>query len=171
MICAVGLLLSSFCTSPYPLYVTYGVIWGLGTCLSYCSSLVIVSRYFRKRLSLANGIVNLGSAIGGLVLSIIIQTLLENTGVKGTFMVLSGIQVIVVLSGFVYRPKLCRLDSGNAKDPAKSRALYDWSVFRDKGFCIWVLSLVVFMPAYMAPFNHLVSTSFAVHWKKIFSQL
>ena len=62
---AAGLLTSSFATTLQPLFVTYGVIWGLGSSLGLFPSLVILTKYFKKRLSFASGIALAGAASGG----------------------------------------------------------------------------------------------------------
>ncbi|KAF6041463.1 SLC16A10 [Bugula neritina] len=45
------------------MYLTYGVMFGIGSSFIYSGSLVILGHYFKKRMSLVNGIVTTGSAI------------------------------------------------------------------------------------------------------------
>ena len=63
VICAVGLFSSSFVGSIYPLYITYGLCFGFGQCLCFCSSLFVLPTFFQARLGLANGIVFVGGLL------------------------------------------------------------------------------------------------------------
>ena len=45
------------------LYLTYGVLFGAGASLAYFSSLVILGHYFKRRMSMVNGLVTAGSAV------------------------------------------------------------------------------------------------------------
>ncbi len=153
--CAVGMFSSSFAPNIYTLYLTYGLIWGFGSCLSYCSALFLLPEFFRARIGLANGIVFLGAPVGTLVLSPVAQKLLNNMGLTRTFQVLAGLQLIVVFCGFVLRliPLPSELD--NLKTVKKTS--FDWSIFKNKGYLIFVVSICVFMPGYLVPYVHLVS--------------
>ena len=64
--CAAGMFASSFATNIYLLYLTYGLVWGFGSCLCYCSALFLLPKFFRARLGLANGIVFCGAPVGTL---------------------------------------------------------------------------------------------------------
>ena len=152
--CAVGMFSSSFAPNIYVLYLTYGLVWGFGSCLCYCAALFVLPQFFRARLGLANGIVLCGAPVGTLVLSYVIQKLLSSMGLAKTFRVLAGVQLVLVLCGFVTRflisYVLDRLK--NIKETG-----FDWSVFKNKAYMTLVVSLCVFMPAYLIPFVHLVS--------------
>lgn len=153
--CAVGMFSSSFAPSIYTLYLTYGLVWGFGSCLSYCCALFLLPQFFRARIGLANGIVFLGAPIGTLFLSPIAQKLLISTGLARTFQALAGLQLIIVFCGFVLRlvPSPSELDCHKTV----KKTSFDWSIFKDKGYMTLVMSVCVFMPAYLVPYVHLVS--------------
>ena len=127
-------------------------IWGLGTCFCHCSSLIIVSRYFTRRLALANGLVALGSAVGALVLSPTFEYLIETFGIKATFKILSALQIVVILCGLVYRPYQ---DRNNIQE--RKRKFCHCSLFQNKAYVIWMISVAIYMLAYLLPYIHLVS--------------
>ncbi|XP_028413960.1 monocarboxylate transporter 10-like [Dendronephthya gigantea] len=58
-----GLLLSSFVKDISLFYLTYGVIFGTGTCLLYMSSIIVLQFCFQRHLAAATGVVS--SASGG----------------------------------------------------------------------------------------------------------
>ena len=148
---ASGLLASSFTTTLPPLYVTYGVIWGLGSSLGLFPSLVILTKYFRKRLALASGIALAGAAIGGLVYGPLIQTLSSNYGIAVTFRILAGFQSLMFLCALTFRPV------EGEKTQIKSQRICDCAMFRNRGYVIWVVALGTFMLVFLVPFVHLVS--------------
>ena len=158
---ALGLLASSFVTTLSPLYVTYGVIWGLGSSLGLFSSLVILTRYFRRRLTFASGIALAGAASGGLVYGPTIQMLSSKFGISTTFRILAGLQTLMLLCALVFRP--VTLVTGTNQRQRKTR--FDLSVFKNRAYVIWVVAQCTFMVVFLVPFVHLVSSSlFQVLW-------
>ena len=99
--CAVGLFSSSFVGSIYPLYMTYGLFFGFGQCLCFCSSLFVLPTFFQVRLGLANGIVFVGGPVGSLILATVMQQLVNNFGFATTFQILAGLHAVPVLCGIV----------------------------------------------------------------------
>ena len=59
-LCMTGLVVSSFAKSLTHMYVTHGLIIGLGICFIYNSCYLVIAQCFKKRLSMATGIVALG---------------------------------------------------------------------------------------------------------------
>ena len=154
--CAVGMFSSSFATNIYLLYLTYGLVWGFGSCLCYCSVLFLLPQFFRARLGLANGIVFFGAPVGTLVHSAVMQKLFNYLGLAKTFRVLAGVQLVLVLSGFITR-SILSLGFDKIEFKSIKKTSFDLSIFKNKGFMVFVVSLCVFMPGYLVPYVHLVS--------------
>lgn len=157
VICAVGLVSSSFVGSVHPLYITYGLLWGFGQCLCFCSSLFVLPRFFEARLGLANGIVFLGAPIGSLILSLVIQELVSNVGLAKTFQILGGMHVAPVLCGIVIKliPSPSEANQ-RTLDHGKQATGFDLSLFKKADYMTFVGALCLFMPAYLIPLVHLV---------------
>ena len=158
VICAVGLLSSSFVGSIYPLYVTYGLFFGFGQSLCFCSSLFVLSTFFQARLGLANGIVFVGGPVGSLILSTVMQQLVNDFGFATTFQILAGLQAVPVLCGIVTKfipspDEVGQLDLNNERQTTG----FDWSLFKKTDNVTLVAALCLFMLAYAVPFVHLVS--------------
>lgn len=62
LLCFLGLLLTSFVSDLSKLYMTYGVLWGIGSSFCYFPTLTAPGEYFCQRLSLVNGIVTAGKS-------------------------------------------------------------------------------------------------------------
>ncbi|XP_078379334.1 monocarboxylate transporter 10-like [Oculina patagonica] len=156
--CSIGLLSSSFATSLPMLYLTYSLVWGMGASLVYFADLLILTKYFKARLAFANGIMALGGAIGGSVLSPTMQQLFIHVGLASMFRVLSG--AFLILSGFalVYRPRRSVFpQSGDVTEAQKEKKrLFDCEILRNKAFLMWIAVIFIFMLGYMVPFVHLV---------------
>lgn len=82
VISAAGLLVASFATGIWTLLLGYSVITGLGFGLMYLPSVVIVSKHFLVRRSLATGIVLCAAGVGTFVVAPLAQFMLEQWGWK-----------------------------------------------------------------------------------------
>lgn len=100
---ALGMLLSSFATSLGHLYITYGLILGIGASLAYAPSLVILGHYFDKRLGLANGIVTAGSSSFTMIMPLLLDKSLEVLGLSITFNLLALLMSLVMLCALTFK--------------------------------------------------------------------
>ena len=81
-----GLICSGFTTSSVGgLFGTSGVLLGCGFSLCFMVSSIVPSQYFSNKIGLANGIVKLGGGIGGTVLALALEALIERVGTAWTF--------------------------------------------------------------------------------------
>lgn len=100
-----GLLTSSFVPTMAYLYLTYGLITGIGFACSFAPSVMIISRYFVKRRALATGIAVSGSGVGTLLFAAVSDTLIQRTGWRGTLQVFALVSLIVLaLAAVTYVP-------------------------------------------------------------------
>lgn len=74
---ATGYVSASFSKRIWQLYLSQGVLVGLGVGFIYIPSIAIISQWFEKRRSLANGISAAGSGIGGLIFSFMNGTVIQ----------------------------------------------------------------------------------------------
>ena len=153
--CVVGLVLSSFATSLTLLYVTYGLIFGIGTSLCFFSTLVVLSKYFKDRLALVNGLAAAGSGVGTIVMGPTLQTFLQRLGVSNTFLIVAGIFGVIILCGACFRPVKAKY-----RVAVPRSQFFDWTIFSNKAYLVWTLALALFQLGYFVPFVHLVRKSF-----------
>ena len=66
--------------------------------------MVVLNSYFDKKRGLANSLSNSGGSLGGLLLPLIIQALLETYALRGAQIVVSGMLLNIVVSGALLRP-------------------------------------------------------------------
>nr|XP_006815784.1 PREDICTED: monocarboxylate transporter 13-like [Saccoglossus kowalevskii] len=101
---SISLILSSFSTSLNQMYITFGVMAGLGYGCAHLPSMHMVSKYFNKKLPIATGIALSGSGFGMFLFSVVTQSLLDTYGWRGTLIVLSGMALNLCVAGVTFRP-------------------------------------------------------------------
>ncbi|CAH1782265.1 unnamed protein product, partial [Owenia fusiformis] len=104
LLAALGCVLSAFATRIWHLYITYGVISGIGSSLAYAPSIVLVGQYFDKRRALANGLAISGAGVGTFVMPLLMRFFLDVYSVEGTMIVLGGVVLNVCICGMLLRP-------------------------------------------------------------------
>ncbi|KAM4883144.1 monocarboxylate transporter 3 [Thomomys bottae] len=104
LLAAAGLALASFATRLLELYLTAGVLTGLGLALNFQPSLVMLGLYFERRRPLANGLAAAGSPVFLSALSPLGQRLLERFGWRGGFLLFGGLLLHCCACGAVMRP-------------------------------------------------------------------
>ncbi|KAI7797215.1 monocarboxylate transporter 12-B, partial [Triplophysa rosa] len=101
---SIGLVLSSFATSLEYLYLSLGVLTGLGFALCYTPAIAMVGVYFCERKALAYGIAMSGSGIGTFVLAPLVQLLIEQYSWRGALLILGGFVSNLCVCGALLRP-------------------------------------------------------------------
>ncbi|KAK2878832.1 hypothetical protein Q8A67_019623 [Cirrhinus molitorella] len=104
LLSSAGLLLSSLATSVEFLYLTLGVLTGVGFALSYTPAIAMVGSYFSERKALAYGIAMSGSGIGTFILAPAVQLLIEFFTWRGALLILGGLVSHLCVCGALMRP-------------------------------------------------------------------
>ncbi|XP_041073162.1 monocarboxylate transporter 4-like [Carcharodon carcharias] len=147
-----GMILGSLCTSILQIYLTTGVITGLGLALNFQPSLIMLNRYFDKRRPLANGLSAAGSPVFLCCLSPLGQILSKVYGWRGGFLILGGLLLNCCACAALMRPlKPTRKEQEKIEEAKKAQVqkktkLLDFTVFKDRGFLIYTIaaSIMVF---------------------------
>ncbi|CAJ1085332.1 monocarboxylate transporter 5 [Xyrichtys novacula] len=98
-----GFLMSIFANSVVFLYISMGVIVGMGFALLYQSFSVVTALYFRKRLATAYAIGRSGMGLT-FALAPFTQLLLDQYAWQGAMLILGGLMLNLVASGMLLRP-------------------------------------------------------------------
>lgn len=97
LICALGLVITSFARSIGHLFFSYSLLFGLGAaCVRTCTYLVAAKYTYRHR-SLATGFVSSGIGVGMLMYGPLVQELLVSIGLQNTYRALTGFALFVGL--------------------------------------------------------------------------
>ncbi|ELK00928.1 Monocarboxylate transporter 12 [Pteropus alecto] len=115
LLASTGLILGSFATSLKHLYLTLGVLTGLGFALCYSPAIAMVGKYFSRRKALAYGIAMSGSGIGTFILAPVVQLLIEQFSWRGALLILGGFVLNLCVCGALMRPITLKEDHTTAE--------------------------------------------------------
>lgn len=94
-----GLFLSFFTEKLWNLYITYGVMCGIGSGLIYAPSLAILPLYFDRYRYFATSFATVGGALGTLVLPTLTLKLVEIYTWRGSMLIASGFMFHIIVFG------------------------------------------------------------------------
>ena len=153
-----ALLVTSRGTSIYFIMISYGIVFGIGSCFVFLPLYLVMPRYFIKRRSLALGLVATGPGGGLFVMSPIMQALVDALDWRGAFMAMAGIVAIIgpLVCVFLRIPDDISTEKNNAEDETKGK-LFDFSVFRNKRFVIFTCAVCLMYTGHYIPSVHMVS--------------
>lgn len=97
-----GFFLTGFVTTPFMLYVTYGLIAGLGQGLAYSGCLSNTIKLFPDKKGLASGIITAGMGGAAIIAAPIANKLIESHDVMFAFRGLGIAYIIVVLLAVIF---------------------------------------------------------------------
>ncbi|KAK7484356.1 hypothetical protein BaRGS_00024361 [Batillaria attramentaria] len=166
----VGMLSSAFVTHLMLLYLTYGVIMGVGFSFVFVTGV--------KRLGLVNGLAVAGSTVFSTAFSFALPVLLKEVGLKYTLLSLSGPNLLLMSYALTWKPRIERSrskssDAEEASAPLTSRVkegsqntccrwmskVVNVGLFRNRNYVIWAIAQTVAIFGYFVPFVHLVKHS------------
>lgn len=140
------------------MYLTYGALFGFGSCGIYLVTYIAMPRYFMKWRSLSLGLIAMGPGGGLFVMSPIVQALFERFGWRGTFLAMAGIVSLTCILAFVYRP--IKLDSDRVElniNQKQDNKFWDTSILKHKVFVLCTIAGVVIYIVHYTPSVHMVS--------------
>ena len=101
-LCAIALLVSSFVNQLELLYLTYGVLFGIGISCVFTASMLITAKYFTRWRSLALSLVAGGLGGGVLIYGPGLSAILKVVGWRVAFRIMAGMMVLVILLSLTY---------------------------------------------------------------------
>jgi MFS family permease len=103
VIVSVGVFLSGLAKDIWHLYISYGLLVGLGDGVLYITCVALVSRWFVKKRTLVIGIITTGIPLSGLITNPLSAWLISSFGVRKALFILAGIILVSTLSALVLR--------------------------------------------------------------------
>ncbi|KAK9693242.1 hypothetical protein K7432_013998 [Basidiobolus ranarum] len=139
-----GILLASFATELWHLFLTQGVLYGIGASFVFFPSVGIIAEWFSKKRGLASGIAVSGTGVGGLVLGPLTHKLIDIVNVAWTLR-------IIAIHAFVFLVIATFLIRGRIERPHRPFQL-DFSLLKDNRFVVLLATTFVEYFAYVIPF-------------------
>jgi len=149
---AMGLFLTSLAQSLTTVYLSYGLLVGLGIAFVYTPSIACVQPWFNKRRGLASGIASAGVGAGTLVLPVIVSYLLIEVNWREALQMMSaGVLLIGLTAGFLLKraPNL----SGNTSGPLPGLTLS--ATLKTPSFKWLYMGTLLGAPVMFVPFAHI----------------
>jgi MFS family permease len=107
LIMCLSLIAASFSTTVPHLIVTQGVLFAIGSSLSYCPCIAYLNDWFDKRKGMAYGIMWAGTGLSGSVLPFLLEYMLTNSGFRTTLRISSaGILVLTLPLVYFVKPRV-----------------------------------------------------------------
>lgn len=159
----IGFFLASLSSELWMMYLTYGVLSGIGHTMVYNSSYLMVLQYFIKWRSVAVGIVASAPAIGMLVMTQFTQSLLNIFGWQGALRGFALLHFVCGVCAIVFVP-LDNLNEESSKDGIAGKIKKQGGTSENSILCgnyafvIMMTSFVVVFFGYYVPVVHIVST-------------
>lgn len=94
---AVSLGLSSLCNTVPQLIVTQGILYGIGGAVGYSPVVTFLDEWFIHKKGLAFGVMWAGTGLGGVVIPLLLQWLLNQYGFRTALRVWSIVLFIITL--------------------------------------------------------------------------
>nr|XP_010335566.1 monocarboxylate transporter 2 isoform X2 [Saimiri boliviensis boliviensis] len=171
LLCCLGMVLASFSGSVVQLYITMGFITGLGLAFNLQPALTIIGKYFYRKRPMANGLAMAGSPVFLSSLAPFNQYLFNTFGWKGSFLILGGLLLNACVAGSLMRPlgpsqptsksknntDIREDDTGLKKIKTqkstweKVNKYLDFSLFKHRGFLIYLSGNVIMFLGFFAP--------------------
>lgn len=138
-------ILSSFAVRNVAgLFMSSGVVLGLGMSLCFMTVSVIPAQYFSRKRGLANGVVFAGGGLGGAVTSFGLDTLIQHFGAAWTYRILG----LVTLSTGLPAAWLIK-----ERTPIRTAGFIEWRLFKDFSFMlIFTAGAIATFPLLVPPF-------------------
>ncbi|KAF8970266.1 hypothetical protein BGZ46_010531 [Entomortierella lignicola] len=147
-----GLIAASFATKVWHLYLTQGILFGIGAAMANPCVLSAPSQWFVVRRGMASGIGISGSGIGGLVFSIMVEKLNDRIGHRWCLRVLGIIAwCSMVTTGILIR----QFSTTGGK--AVIVTMKDVATIRQPTFLIMLAGVLLASFGYFTPLNLLPS--------------
>ncbi|XP_039644261.1 monocarboxylate transporter 7-like [Perca fluviatilis] len=104
LLIAAGTIATSFTNSINQMYITYGLVAGLGYCLTFLPTVTILSQYFSRRRSLVTAVASTGESLSMFALAPAFSALKDHVGWRHTMVVIGALQSTIIICGALLRP-------------------------------------------------------------------
>ncbi|KZS88638.1 MFS general substrate transporter [Sistotremastrum niveocremeum HHB9708] len=154
VIFTLGQIFAGLSTKIWQLFLTQGVMFGLGVGLVYMPTLPVLTQWFNKRRGLANGLASGGAGAGALVISILTRNNIQKLSLKWAF-IINGLIAFALLTPSVLLMKTRVHATGAKFEPLQPRWLWHkgyafvllWFFFSVLGYIIAIYSVATYATA------------------------
>ena len=155
-----GMVLASRITAEWHLYLTFGVLGGIGISAFFVPLTSTTTRWFTARRGLAVSIVAAGNGLGILIMSPLARILISNFGWRATFVILGLLAWAIVIPGALLirnRPEELGVTAYGGAPSETRRGMTSSEALRSRPF--WLIALAHFFccAGHSGPLFHMVA--------------
>lgn len=151
LLMALGMLLTSFLGSgaPWAIYITYGVLGGLGVGMVYNAIITSAQKWFPQKRGLATGISVCAFGFSAVIFAPLVEALIARFDVTVTFRILSAVFAVVAVALFslIELPQ-AGFGSAVGADQLTQKQYTTSEILRTRSFYFITLSLMLGTAAY-----------------------
>jgi MFS family permease len=146
---------SSFVVDLKLYFLTYGVLFGIGQALLLISTSAILPHYFKRRLALANGLMNFLGSLIVITIPILTSIVLNKYHLKEAFLLLSGLNFLTILFSLSYISRLPNPNK-NKKVIERVKSSFGFEIFKNKKYILWVVTISISLFGWLIPIINIV---------------
>jgi MFS family permease len=151
---AFGLEMAGFSSQIWHLYLTQGIVFGIGSACIYVCIMSCSPQWFSKRRGLALGIIASGSGIGGLIIPFVMTPINQSLGPAWTYRILGFICLVCNAVACLTVKAKTPIDARNRK---KLSQIINFSVLKNTNFVIFLIASNIGLFGYFIPYFFLPS--------------
>lgn len=148
-----GLEMASLSSQVWHLYLSQGVLFGIGASCVYMSMMGVAPQWFTKRRGLALGIIASGSGIGGLAIPNIMNAINSSLGSAWTYRILG----FICLFCDIWACLLVRARNPGPRTRKRFSQMIDIRVLKNTDFLLFCLGSNIGILGYFVPYFYLPS--------------
>ncbi|XP_029294962.1 monocarboxylate transporter 12 [Cottoperca gobio] len=166
LLSASGMLLASLDLSLPWLYLTMGIMQGMGMCFSWIPANSMVSHYFVQWRPIAYAIASSGECVFAILFSPFFQWLIETYSWQGALLIIGGLQLNLCVCGALMRPLEAHestlqdtkdnLEANAAELPPKRKVIFQFSLMRKPELLLYILFAIFAAAGFFIPTLFLV---------------
>ncbi|XP_072397348.1 monocarboxylate transporter 12-like isoform X1 [Diabrotica undecimpunctata] len=115
-----GFILSMFVNSLTMLYITFGIIGGIGRALTFVTAVVSIAFWFEKKRTIALGLAASGTGVGTIAFAPLTSLFITEYGWRGTVLLLGGAFLNMCVCGVMMRDPKWIQDEARVKKAKKA---------------------------------------------------
>ncbi|OAF69187.1 hypothetical protein A3Q56_03063 [Intoshia linei] len=156
-LCVLALVISSFTSnSIVMLYITIGIMLGIGSSFVYIPAMSILLYHFDENFGSINGIVTTGAAIFTIVFSVSIRPIIKTFGLGYVFMIQAALYSLLYIGVFVWTKPASYGSLDNEEKHLIKRKVSMKELWNIKAYRFWLASFLVLRIGYGTAYLYLV---------------
>ncbi|XP_033500873.1 solute carrier family 16 member 6b [Epinephelus lanceolatus] len=120
---SLGTITSAFVSSINEMYITIGIVSGLGYCLSFLPTVTILAQYFSRRRALVTSVASSGESFAIFMFAPALTKLKQHIGWRYCLVVLGIFQALVIGCGLLLRPIIIEPEPGKEDGESDKESL------------------------------------------------